>query len=112
MVSHEVRTPMNGIIGLTDLLRGAELDERQERSRSASTSAQRLLSLIGEILEPPGSKPVACRHRSGAVRHRASDRQCRRYHPGAAGAQPVEVRATIDPAIPAVAGDGNRILAR
>ena len=52
MVSHEVRTPMNGIIGLTNLLMGTKLDPQQQRfAKGIDESANRLLKLINEILE-------------------------------------------------------------
>ena len=52
MVSHEVRTPMNGIIGLTGLLLDTKLDCEQHRfANGIGESASRLLSLIGDILE-------------------------------------------------------------
>ncbi len=51
-VSHEFRTPLNGIIGMTDLLLETELDPEQTNYlRAVKTSGGALLSLIDEILD-------------------------------------------------------------
>ena len=52
MVSHEVRTPLNGILGMTDLLLDTALTPEQTTYASAvKTSGETLLSLIEEILD-------------------------------------------------------------
>ncbi|MCC5978837.1 MAG: response regulator [Salinarimonas sp.] len=51
-VSHEFRTPLNGIIGMTDLLLETDLDPEQTNYlRAVKTSGGALLSLIDEILD-------------------------------------------------------------
>jgi two-component system, sensor histidine kinase and response regulator len=51
-VSHEFRTPMNGIIGMSKMLLSTELsDDQQESVRIISNSAYSLLNLINEILD-------------------------------------------------------------
>ena len=51
-VSHEVRTPLNGVLGMTDLLLNTPLEpEQQEYAISIKNSATSLLSLIGEFLD-------------------------------------------------------------
>ena len=51
-ISHELRTPMNGIQGMLYLLEQSTLDEKQQHyTEVASTSAKRLLTLIDEILD-------------------------------------------------------------
>lgn len=51
-VSHEVRTPMNGVLGMLDLLKTAPLrPQEQEFVEVAWNSAQTLLSLINDILD-------------------------------------------------------------
>lgn len=51
-VSHEFRTPLNGIIGMADLLGDTRLDgEQRTYVRALRTSGQALLSLIEEILD-------------------------------------------------------------
>jgi signal transduction histidine kinase len=51
-ISHELRTPMNGIIGLTDVLLLTELDaEQQDCANTVLQSADSLMRLINEILD-------------------------------------------------------------
>ena len=51
-VSHEMRTPLNGIMGMADLLADTELSpEQMTYVRAVKSSGQALLSLIDEILD-------------------------------------------------------------
>ncbi|MEO5376282.1 MAG: response regulator [Magnetococcus sp. DMHC-6] len=51
-MSHEVRTPMNGIIGMTDLLMDTKLSkEQKEFATTIKDSAQALLTIITDILD-------------------------------------------------------------
>ncbi len=51
-MSHEVRTPLNGIIGLNDLLLRSDLDPAQQRLASGVHLASRtLLSVINDVLD-------------------------------------------------------------
>ena len=51
-VSHEFRTPLNGILGMTDLLLETALDaEQRSYAQAVRGSAEAFLSLIGEILD-------------------------------------------------------------
>jgi two-component system, NarL family, sensor histidine kinase BarA len=51
-ISHEVRTPMNGIIGFTDLLLESKLTAFQtEQAQMIKTSALNMLTIINEILD-------------------------------------------------------------
>lgn len=51
-VSHEVRTPMNAIIGLTDMLQRTRLDEEQQSlATSVQHAANKLLSLLNNVLD-------------------------------------------------------------
>ncbi len=50
-VSHEVRTPLNAIIGLSDILRAAPLEgEQRQMVRSIGTAGRALLELMSDIL--------------------------------------------------------------
>ncbi|MBV9506266.1 MAG: PAS domain S-box protein, partial [Acidobacteriia bacterium] len=51
-MSHEMRTPMNGIIGMTDLLLETDLNpEQQDYAGTIRGSAEALLSMINSILD-------------------------------------------------------------
>jgi signal transduction histidine kinase/ligand-binding sensor domain-containing protein/CheY-like chemotaxis protein/HPt (histidine-containing phosphotransfer) domain-containing protein len=51
-VSHEVRTPMNGIIGMVDLLSRTRLDGRQaEYVGTMKRSGQTLLAVVNDVLD-------------------------------------------------------------
>jgi PAS domain S-box-containing protein len=51
-VSHEVRTPMNGVIGMTDLLLHMELSgEQRECAEQVAASGRHMLELINDILD-------------------------------------------------------------
>lgn len=51
-ISHEVRTPMNGILGMLELLQATTLTERQSKfTDTAIRSGKILLSLINDILD-------------------------------------------------------------
>ena len=51
-MTHELRTPMNGVIGMLQLLESSGLDSRQqEYILTAKTSSHLLMSIINEILD-------------------------------------------------------------
>ncbi len=51
-MSHEMRTPMNGIVGMADLLLGTDLDSEQtEYAQTVSLCAESLLNLINDTLD-------------------------------------------------------------
>lgn len=52
MMSHEVRTPLNGVIGYAELLKLRQLDdETQSTVKQLNASAKMLLSLLNDILD-------------------------------------------------------------
>lgn len=64
-VSHEVRTPLNGILGMAELLSGTALDAEQETYVAAiRSSGNALASLVDEILDfakiEAGKVELAC----------------------------------------------------
>jgi len=51
-MSHEMRTPLNGILGITQLLEGKELDkENSDYVEEIKLSAENLLAIVNDILE-------------------------------------------------------------
>lgn len=52
IASHELRTPMNGVLGMASLLKQSGLtDEQQERVETLEESGKALLGLLNEILD-------------------------------------------------------------
>ena len=51
-ISHEVRTPMNGILGMTELLLNTDLNEAQDKyARTIGQSTESLLFIVNDILD-------------------------------------------------------------
>lgn len=51
-VGHEIRTPMSGLLGMTELLLRTRLDERQrDHARTIQRSGEHLLKLINDLLD-------------------------------------------------------------
>jgi len=51
-VSHEVRTPLNGVLGMTNLLLGTSLTpEQREYADAIRTSGQALLAVVNDVLD-------------------------------------------------------------
>lgn len=51
-MTHELRTPMNGIIGMGELLLSTELDaEQREYASAVRTSAESLLNVVNDVLD-------------------------------------------------------------
>ena len=51
-VSHEFRTPMNGILGLADIMRNSPLNaDQDDLLKGITTSAQNLLVLLNDVLD-------------------------------------------------------------
>ena len=51
-MSHEVRTPMNGVLGMTELLLDSQLTpEQREQAETIRNSAEALLTILNDILD-------------------------------------------------------------
>src|SRR5262249_43385613 len=51
-MSHEIRNPMNGVVGMIELLLETRLDDRQRRlAEAVSVSADALLGIVNDILD-------------------------------------------------------------
>ncbi len=55
-ISHQIRTPLSGILGMTELLRDTDLSKtQQEFNEIIYSSGQSLLNIIGQIIEEPNN---------------------------------------------------------
>jgi PAS domain S-box-containing protein len=110
-VSHEVRTPLNGVLGMADLLRDTALEPEQATYVSAiKTSGEALLSLIDEILD--FSKIEAGKADIASDRfdvHQVAEGVIELLAPRAQG-KGIEIALSISPGTPRlVVGDGARV---
>lgn len=110
-VSHEMRTPLNGVLGMAGLLRDTGLTpEQTSYVEAVQTSGEALLSLINEILDfsrieagklETVSEPVAVERLVEGVVELLSPR---------AQDKGIEIAAYVHPSVPAeVMGDGARL---
>lgn len=110
-VSHEMRTPLNGVLGMVGLMRDTGLTPEQENYAGAiATSGEALLSLINEILDfsriEAGkfdlvSEPVAVEPLIEGVIELLSPR---------AQDKGIEIAGYVHPSVPAsIVGDGARL---
>ena len=111
MISHELRTPMNGVLGMTSLLLSTPLNEEQQRYADAvRASGGSLLNIINDILDY--SKIEA-----GILELEQADLEPGPLVEGVvdllqmqAGTKGIELTAFVDPAVPPVLrGDSGRL---
>ena len=110
-VSHEVRTPLNAVLGLAQLLRdGASPDQQKEYADAIHRSGATLLALVDEILDlskvEAGGAEV--RHQDFSLRRLLADVEHIGHTP--AQAKGIELRFTIPSDLPeASKGDPDRV---
>ena len=100
-MSHAIRTPFHGMLGMLALLRESRLDARQqELLRTAVDSADHLLSLLNDIVD-------LSKLESGTLSIDAQDveldpllRDVERVMGAAAAAKGLQLRLQVDPALP------------
>ena len=111
MMSHEVRTPMNGVLGALGLLRDGRLDEEQQALvATALDSGEGLLAILNDILD-------VSKLEAGRLELETTDFELAALVNGVvdlqtshAAAKGVDLAATIRPGTPAhLAGDPGRI---
>ncbi len=109
--SHELRTPMNGVLGLLQVLQSTPLDPQQKEYVSlATTSARSLLTLLNDILD---LSQIEAGHLRLAAQpfslHDVLPRIAQTFRP-AAQAAGLSLDYSIDPALPALlTGDADRL---
>ncbi len=110
-VSHDLRTPMNGIIGMTELALDTDLtDEQREFLTAVRGSAQSLLTLVNDILDfsKIEAGKLELEHIPFSLRDCVSD--ALRPLSLAAHAKGLELVFEVDPAAPdSIVGDPTRL---
>ena len=87
-MSHEVRTPMNGVLGLSALLLDTNLDNKQEKMIMAiRESADALVGIVDEILDFSQLQKRPGGARSRGVRHERPHRRGDGSHAAACGGE-------------------------
>jgi PAS domain S-box-containing protein len=111
VVSHEVRTPLNGVIGMTDLLAGTALDDKQrEYVEVARRSGESLMSLLGDILDYSRKEAGRVELARVAFDLRKCLFDCADLLTPPAGEKGLEVSALADDRLPLrVVGDPQRV---
>jgi signal transduction histidine kinase/CheY-like chemotaxis protein/HPt (histidine-containing phosphotransfer) domain-containing protein len=110
-VSHEVRTPMNGVIGMTTLLLDTDLDSRQrEYANVIRASADALLVVINDLLDYSKIEAGKLELERIEMDLRAHVEEVATTQAAAAAAKRLELVVDVAPDLPArVLGDPGRI---
>jgi PAS domain S-box-containing protein len=111
IVSHEFRTALTGIQGFSELIRdgGLEPDEVRAYGGYIFNDADRINRLIGDMLDLD-------RMESGRMSMRTGDVDINEVlteamaRAGSAAASPIEFKADLDPRLPIVVGDRDRLI--
>jgi PAS domain S-box-containing protein len=111
IVSHEFRTALTGIQGFSELIRdgGLEPDEVRAYGGYIFNDADRINRLIGDMLDLD-------RMESGRMSMRAGDVDINEVlteamaRAGSAAASPIEFKSDLDPRLPIVVGDRDRLI--
>jgi PAS domain S-box-containing protein len=111
IVSHEFRTALTGIQGFSELIRdgGLEADEVRAYGGYIFNDADRINRLIGDMLDLDRMESGRMSMRSGDVdiNEVLTEAMARA---GTAVASPVEFKADLDPRLPIVVGDRDRLI--
>lgn len=110
-VSHEMRTPMNAILGMTNLLLSSQLNEEQHSFvRSIKQSSEVLLGIINDILQISSIQNEALVFDKKAFDLRELIEQLRTVMQSKVGEKALNFRTTIAPNIPGqIVGDKIRL---
>jgi PAS domain S-box-containing protein len=110
-VSHEFRTPLNGILGMADLLRDTRLDPEQTTYVEAlKTSGEALLSLVDDILDVAKVEAGKLELAEEAFDLARVTEAVTELMAPRAQAKGLEIATAIDPALPSLLiGDRDRV---
>ncbi len=100
-MSHEVRTPLNGVIGMAEVLLHSPLSSEQAHHVSTiRDSAQRLLRILGDILDYSKLESGTLELNLAPVDVRALVEDAVRAIEPASRDKGVQLQLTVDPAVP------------
>ncbi|HLZ65314.1 MAG TPA: ATP-binding protein [Aliidongia sp.] len=110
-VSHEIRTPINGVIGMTGLLLDTELTPAQWRyANTLRVSAEHLLQVINDILDYSKLDAAKLEFEQVPVRFRELVDSVLAITSPRAGVKGLRLKAKIDPQMPQnLIGDPGRL---
>ena len=110
-ISHELRTPMNGVIGMLDIALDQDLNpELEEQLQTAQHCAHSLLSLLNDILDLSKVEAGKMTLETIPFDVRALVADCLRAHEPKAQENSVALVAEVSPAVPQeIIGDPLRI---
>jgi signal transduction histidine kinase/CheY-like chemotaxis protein len=109
-VSHEFRTPLNGILGLNDLLLETELTPDQETyAKGVHSSGEALLTLIDDLLDFSRIESGRLDLRPGPTDLEALCHDIVELLAGRAHGKGIDIAAAVDPSLPPVAVDAVRL---
>lgn len=110
-MSHEVRTPMNGVIGMIEVLKQTPLNAEQRQIVSVvSQSGEALIGILNDILDFSKIEAGALTLESVPFNLRELVQQCYELFSAKAHAKALAFDVEIDPALPVwVRGDSTRV---
>jgi signal transduction histidine kinase/ActR/RegA family two-component response regulator len=110
MMSHEMRTPLNGIIGMTSILLSRDLaDPEKECVEIIRSSGEALQAIIDDVLDLSKIEAEALRLECEDFEPRQAIRDALRMLQGATASKQVSLSFSVDRAIPVkVRGDAAR----
>jgi signal transduction histidine kinase/ligand-binding sensor domain-containing protein/CheY-like chemotaxis protein len=100
-IGHEIRTPMSGLLGMTELLQRTELDGRQKGYvQTVRRSGEHLLKLINDLLDLSRIEAGKLTLESAPCELRAVVRDALAVEMPLAGERGLTLSSTIDPDVP------------
>lgn len=110
-MSHEVRTPLSGVLGAADLLRGTALDpDQRQLVDTLATSAEHLLGVVNQVLDMSKIEAGKVEIEDGVVDLAATGSIVVSMFRRAAESKGLALELSVDPSLaPHVRGDPLRI---
>ena len=109
-MSHEVRTPLNAILGLAYILKQSELNEQQRSTLTQIEEAgQRLAGIFNDVLDLSSSKSATFALKSDAFDVAALCHQVARQTQALKTARGLDIKLELPDSIPTVSGDAKRL---